>query len=881
MSTRNFDALFRPRSIALIGASNQKGHVGNVIAENLLSGGFDGDILLVSDHAQEIAGARCYPSIAALPRTPDLAIIATPPSSLPGLIHQLGKKGCRAAIVVTAGLDGTTRNAMCAAARPFMLRILGPNCLGFMSPGRGVNASFAHLAPLSGRLALVSQSGAIAASMIDWANGLGIGFSHILSLGDMADIDFGDALDFLATDTATSAILLYAESVTHARKFMSAARIAARMKPVIVVKAGRTPAGAKAATSHTGALAGSDVVYDAAFRRAGMLRVDTLRDLLTVAETLASGVRVRDDTLAIITNGGGLGVMATDELGRHGIQPAALSDNLAAVLSKGLPAAWSQGDPIDILGDASGERYTYAIDAVAFAAPDAAVLVMNCPTGVADSQDAATAVIAAHERHPSQAVLACWMGEATAAPARQRLEKAGIPAYETPEEAIRAFTQLVAYGRNQEALRQAPGVGADAPPDARLLAKAVIEAALADGRTLLSEIEAKAVLKAYGIPVSEPVVAHSPIEAARAAKAIGGPVALKILSRQITHKSDVGGVALNLQGDEAVERAAAEMLSHVQRAAPEANIDGFSVQPMIVRHQAQELIVGIANDPTFGPSVLFGQGGTATEIIADRAVGLPPLNDPLCDAMIRQTRVAQLLAGYRDRAPADIGAIRQTLITLSDLAIDLPEISELDINPLLADAAGVIALDARIVVRPFAGDSQSRLAIKPYPSDLVKSLGISAGGYCLRPIQPTDADALRAMVDLTLPYDLRMRFLGGVGHLLPNAAARLCQIDYDREMALVVEQSGGRLAGVVRLLFDPEMATAELAILVRSDAQRCGLGRRLFDEARNYAGSRGAHLLWGEAFRDDDRSLELARKLAGRLSDVSGSPELCRIEFAI
>lgn len=839
MTTRNFSSLFQPRTIALVGASNAAGSVGAVVGRNLLAGGFAGEIWMVNPRETEILSQPCYNDIADLPAAPDLAVIATPPATVPGLVAALGDRGCRAAIVITAGLDRQQRSQMLEAARPHVMRIVGPNCLGMLSPAGGINASFSHLAPLAGDVAFVTQSGAIATSIIDWANGRGVGFSHILSLGDMSDVDFGDLLDYLALDSATRSILLYAESITQARKFMSAARIAARAKPVLVVKGGSSRAGAKAAASHTGAMAGADEVYSAAFRRAGMLRVNSLRDLFDAAETLASGLRPEGDRLIVLTNGGGLGVLATDALERRGGTLATLSEAAMAKLDAALPRAWSHGNPVDILGDAHGARYEAALSILNAEACDA-ILVMNCPTGVSNSGEAADAVINARAKHPGLPWLGCWMGEATAAAPRLRLSDAGVPNYETPDEAAAAFLTMVEFRRNQEALLQAPSASAQCAPDARELVRAVLTRVLSEGRDTLTEIEAKRVLAAYKIATVETVSAASPEEAAEAAARFAKPVALKILSRQITHKTDVGGVRLNLQTPEAVRAAALEMQAAVTQAAPHARIDGFTVQPMIRRPRAHELIVGAADDPTFGPCLLFGQGGVNAELVADRSMELPPLNSELARALIARTRVSKLFGSYRGRPAVDVEAIAATLVSLSDLVVDFAEIAELDINPLLADEDGVIALDARIILRPSERTASERLAIRPYPVELAKAITVDGRRMHLRPIRPQDAPALAAMLQRSEVGAGGLPLRGGDGVADEHAVARVTQIDYDREMALVALDDGGRIAGLARLLFNPEFDAAELALIVSADAQGQALRQPLLDEATRYARSRGA-----------------------------------------
>ena len=545
MTTRNFDALFEPKAIALLGASNQPNSVGAVLARNLFDFGFHGPVMTVNPHEEAIRSAVNYHSVAELPIAPDLAVIATPPQTVPGLVAELGERGCRAAVVVTAGFgegersDGEAlKKAMLEAAEPHLLRIVGPNCLGFISPAAGINASFAHLTPKAGDLAFVTQSGALATAVLDWATARGIGFSHVASLGAMSDIDFGDMLDYLAQDRATRAILLYVESVTDARKFMSAGRIAARSKPVVVIKAGRSSAGAKAALSHTGALAGSDAVYDAAFRRAGMLRVYELRELFEAVVTLAAGVRPAGARLAILTNGGGAGVLATDALADYGGTLAELSPQTIEKLDAALPKTWSRGNPVDVLGDAKGDRYKVALEAILADRGADAVLVMNCPTAVADSADAARAVLDVAKSAPRATILSCWLGETAAEESRKLFAANRLPSYETPNEAIRALMHLVNYKRNQDLLLETP----QALPETRrdpAAARALVAKAIEEKRTVLTEPEAKELLSAFGIPVTETYVASDPAEVASLAKKIGGPVAVKILSPDITHKSDV------------------------------------------------------------------------------------------------------------------------------------------------------------------------------------------------------------------------------------------------------------------------------------------------------------------------------------------------------
>ncbi|WGI27287.1 bifunctional acetate--CoA ligase family protein/GNAT family N-acetyltransferase [Halomonas alkaliantarctica] len=865
MSIRNLDALFSPDTIALIGASNRPGSVGAVLARNLFEAGFAGPILTVNPNERAIRSSLNYHTVSELPLVPDLAIIATPPDSVPELIRELGERGCRAAVVITAGFgegeraDGKAlKQAMLEAAKPYLMRIVGPNCLGILLPHRGINASFAHIMPQKGDIAFVTQSGAVATSILDWASARGIGFSHVVSLGSMSDVDFGDMLDYLALDPETRSILIYMEAVTEARKFLSAARMASRNKPVVVVKAGRSDAGAKAALSHTGALAGSDAVYEAAFRRAGMLRVNTLDELFQAAGTLATGIRVKGDRLAILTNGGGAGVLAVDELAERRGHLAELSDTTIKRLDALLPKAWSHANPVDILGDAPGHRYAGALEALLDERGADAILVMNCPAAVADSLDAAQSVVEAlGERRP--AVLTCWLGERAPADARQLFAAKCIPTYQTPEQAIGAFSHLSDYWRNQQALMETPPAVSDDIIIEKANAEAIIDSVLEDGRSVLTEPEAAAILSAYGIPTVAAIAVKTPEEASEAAEQLGFPVVVKILSRDISHKSDVGGVQLNLASPAAVTQAATDMLAAVRRVVPEARVDGFNVQPMIRRSGAYELILGVAEDSVFGPIILFGQGGTAAEIIGDRVIGLPPLNPLLAKEMIRTTRISRLLKGYRDRPAADLEAITLTLIKLSQLVCDLDRVAELDINPLLADASGVVALDARIVVRD-AHDQRRPLAIRPYPQQLEHVIETRNGQrYALRPIRPEDEGALLDMLRSSSPADVRLRFFAAIQSVDHAFAARLTQIDYDREMAFVaMAPDKQEIVGVVRLSADPDKEKAEFAIMVRSDMKGTGLGYRLMQQLLDYARDSGILQLYADILRENHAMRQMA-----------------------
>ena len=869
MSIRHLQQLLEPASVVVIGASDRPGSVGTTVWRNLRAGAFKGVICGVNPSHASLDGVKVYPSVAELPVAAELAIVCTPPDSVPQLIAELGRCGTKAAIVMTAGLTAAQKKAMLDAARPHVLRLLGPNCLGLLSPHIGLNASFAHTDALPGHMAFVSQSGALVTAVLDWATTRRIGFSHLVSVGERADVDFGDLLDHLASDAHTRSILLYIESIESPRKFMSAARAAARNKPVIVVKAGRAGNGIKAAASHTGALAGSDMVFDAAIRRAGMLRVDTLQELFVAAETLAHFAarplnampRVGDQCLTLMTNGGGAGVMAADAAATAGVALRELSAELIAQLDAVLPATWSRGNPVDIIGDAPVSRYTQTLRALL--ADDAAgtVLLMHAPTAIVRSNDIAAACAPIAREHPGR-VMACWLGERSVAEARRLFVEAGVPDYATPEEAVHAFAMVATYRRNQAMLLEAPAATENAPPDL-VAARLCVKAALADGREMLDEFEAKSLLQAYGIPtVATLAVAPNAAAAVEAAATLGYPVVLKIRSPDISHKSDAGGVALNLLDATALRQAADTMLATLRAALPAAALDGFTVQAMLSRPLGQELIVGASIDPMFGPVLLFGAGGTAVEVLADRAIALPPLNRVLAAELISRTRVSRLLAGYRNHPPAKLDAVCDVLIAVSQMLADIPELAELDINPLWADDQGVMALDARVRLSAAAPAGAAHFAITPYPAELTQTLIWEGEPLVVRPIRPEDEPQHRAFLGGLSPGDLRLRFFSSRRELPRSEIARLTQIDYAREMAFIAVHSdaSGKPAtlGVVRALSDPDNIEAEFAIIVRSDQQSRGLGAVLLRKMVDYLKGRGTQRMVALVRSDNRAMLELA-----------------------
>ena len=884
MTIRNLDALLAPRAVVLVGASDRSGTVGGTMVQNLLHSAFRGRVMLLNPSHASIEGTPCYPDAASLPERPDLAVIATPFAGVARVIDELGRKGCRAAVVISAGPGGAEeapwRLSLLDAARPYLMRLLGPNCVGALVPAIGLNAGFAHMSPPAGHIAFLAQSGAVVTSVIDWAAAREVGFSCLLSMGEMADIDFADVIDYLAGDAATTSVLLYVETIGNARKFMSAARLAARGKPVIAIKAGRHAGSAHAVVSHTGALAGADAVYDAAFRRAGVLRVYDLEELFSAARTLASAPPVEGNRLAILTNGGGLGILAADALIDRGGRLAELSSPTLAKLDAVLPPMWSRGNPVDIIGDAGAERYGAALDILLEDPASDAVLILNCPTAVVDSLSVAQAVLNSRHRR-KRALLTSWVGQATAARARDLFSTSDVPTYDTPESAVAGFMHLAEWQRSRIQLMQTPPSMAQSFQPDTAAATQVVDRALNEGRQILTGPESRAVFAAYGIRFPELRIARDAAEAASAAAALGGPVAVKILSPDITHKSDVGGVALDLKTPEAVRQATATMLENVRRIRPQARLDGVTVEAMAERDGKFQLIIGVIDDAQFGPVMLFGEGGVAVEQLADRNLALPPLNMLLARDMIERTRVYRLLRGYRDQPPANLEAIALSLVKLSQLICEQSGIAEAEINPILAGADGVLALDARIVVRRSTrGDS--RLAIRPYPAELESTVNLHDGRpCCLRPIRPEDEPALHRAFSHLSPHTIRMRFFSPLKEFSHIQAAQLTQIDYDRQMAFVLVDRGptesADIHGVVRLSADPDGERGEFAIVVEDKLTNQGLGRLLMQRMLDYAASRGIDEVYGFVLMENEPMLDLCHNLGFRSQTILDSPGIVQV----
>ncbi len=861
MTIRNLEYLFKPKSIALIGACKTEFSVGQVLAKNLLNAGYKGVVMPVNPEHQSIEGVQAYPDIASLPVVPDLAVVNAPAENVPGLIRELAERGTRAAVVITAGfsenkeqLGKDLEQQMLDAGQSSLMRIVGPNCLGVMVPGIGLNASYCHLNPKPGNLAFLAQPRAIMSSVADWATSRNIGFSHMVSLGGMADVDFGDMMDYLANDPDTHAILLYIESIKEARKFLTAARAASRMKPVVVVKAGRGRA-----------VADLDAVYDVAFKRAGMLRVNTLPELFDAAEVLIMAKPVKGDRLAIVSNGDGIGMMAADALVGHGGKLTQLSEQTIADLDQLLSGAWSGGNPVDIIGDGSDKQYVEALSLLGKDKNIDALLVINTPNAVASSADVSQAVVDVAKSNRSLLVLTSWLGGPTAQGSRQLFAKHNIPTYFTPGQAVRAFMYLVSHKRSQKMLAETPPSIPEAFNPDLDRARKIISKVLDNKGEWLNEAEAKQVLSTYSIPIVPTKIAATPRDAAVLAAEFGGTVVLKILSPDIARKSDIGGVALNLNGPAEVQERAQLMMSRVQALHPDIEITGFTVSPMVRRPGAYELMLGVMNDPQFGPVMLFGHGGTAVEVLKDKSPGLPPLNMHLAYDIIRNTRIYHQLKGFGSLPAVNLEAIALILVKLSQMVIDIPEIQELDINPLLADEFGVIGLDARIKVSRVEGNAINRLTIRPYPIELEETIRIDDEDYLLRAILPEDEPMLQEAFTKLTEEQIRLRFFVPMKTLSHVMAARFTQIDYGREMALVLTRKGlaGSMPifGVVHIHADPDNIRAEYDILLRDGMTGKGVGRLLMQAIIDYCKTRGFREVYGEVLRDNKNMRGLCKKL--------------------
>ena len=875
--------ILEPGSVALIGASARPGSLGTVVLKNLLDAGFSGDVYPVNPKYDSVQGLRCYARVGDIGCAPDLALIVAPARAVPDVLRECGEVGIRAAVILSGGFRETGASGRALedetlrVARAHGIRFIGPNCLGVLRPAAKLNASFSQAMAKRGRVALVSQSGAVCTALLDWASARDIGFSNVISTGIGADVDFGEILDYLLLDPETRAIMLYIEGVHDARRFLSALRAASRAKPIVVMKVGRHAAGGRAAISHTGALVGADDVFEAALERAGVVRVREYADFFAVAETLHVGLSTDGPALAIVTNGGGPAVMAADCAADKGLVLATLGDESIAELDRQLPAAWSRGNPIDVLGDADPARYAAAVRVAARDPAVHGVLAILIPTALTDPSAVADAVID-EARRTSKPVLACWVGDASMRAAWAAFRAARIPVFKTPEDAIEAFAAIAAHRRAQEELLQVPPpLRRQDPPDTET-ARRIVERARADGRRVLDPIESKRLLSAFHIPVLPTAQAATADEAAERAREIGFPVAMKLLSPDITHKTDVGGVRLGI-GSEAEARAAFDaIVASVSAARPDARVDGVLIEPMHAPHRGRELMLGVSTDAVFGPVISVGLGGTLVEVIADRAVALPPLNRLLVERMIERTRAAKSLGAFRGAPPANRDALVDAVLRVSEMVAELPWLAELDINPLIVDANGAVAIDARVVLRDPPADERpyAHMAIHPYPSALERHHVLRDGTpLVIRPIRPEDAPLEARFVAGLSERSRYLRFMYVLKQLTPEMLSRFTQIDYDREMALIAvvsredeaatpdaaDDSNAEQVGVARYIVDADGKECEFAVVVADRWQGRGVATRLLRDLIAAARERRLERMNGVVLRENANMLALARDL--------------------
>jgi acetyltransferase len=864
------ETIFNPRSVVLVGASDTPGTLGDILRRNLVAGGFKGPVEYVNPAHQEVGGRRSYASVSDLPQPVDLALIVAPASAVPGIVAECGGRGIRGAVIVSAGFrDAGEGGAALEAdlkrqARRHGVRFLGPNSLGVLRTDTGLNAACGPDQPRIGRLALVSQSGALCNAMMDWARSRHVGFSTVISTGVGADVGLSEILDFLVHDAATDSVMLYMEAVDDARRFMSALRAAARVKPVVVMKAGRHAEHAEAASFHTGSLVGGDDVFDAALRRAGSLRIRDLSDFFTAAATLGAGVRVAGRRLAIVSNAGGPGALAADHAGDRWLQVPRLTDGTGERLRSLLPSSDPCANPVYVRADADPAQFVAAAQ-LALDDPNVdALLAILTPYPLTEPETIAQALVALAAGH-RKPVFTCWMGGAGVVASRNVFAAHKVPSYATPEFAVDAIAALALHTANQAQLLQVPEPLEHASAPDRASAQAIIDASLAAGQEWLDPAESKAVLAAFGVPVLRGAVAHSAAEAARAARKAGFPVAMKILSPDIPHKTDVGGVRLGLTDEVAVRSAYKAMRTIVARARPDAHIEGVVIEPMYGQGHGREVMVGVVRDPVFGPAISFGLGGTLVEVIGDSAVALPPLNAFLAHDLVLRTRANIALQPLRGMPAADAAAVEAVLLRVSELVCEMPDIGTLDLNPVIVTEKGAVVVDARLGVkrRPEDARPYDHVAIHPYPSGLIERAELQGGVLAtIRPIRPEDAAIEAAFVHGLSEQSKFLRFMFAIHDLTPAQLSRFTQIDYDREMALIGvidTPEGERQIGVARYITLADGETCEFAIVVADDWQGKGLARRLFGQLIETARARRLKVMTGITLRENARMIDLAR----------------------
>lgn len=874
MATLSLDKIFKPKSIAVIGASNKEGTVGYTLINNvkLWAGG---KVYPVNINETEVQGLKAYKSVSELPEAIDLAIIATPARTVPEIVEQCGKAGILGIIIISAGFKemGPEGKALeekiIQLMKTYHIRIVGPNCLGIIRPSLKLNATFTNKTPRPGNIAFISQSGALSTAILDWAIHENIGFSNFVSVGSMIDVAFGDLIDYFGSDPDTRSILMYIEGIVDARKFMSAARHFARSKPIVVVKAGKFSESAKAASSHTGALAGEGVVYDAAFKRSGIVNVEEIQDLFNCAEVLGKQPNPKGPNLAIITNAGGPGVMSTDALIARGGKLAELSQNTLDTLNKVLPPYWSKGNPIDVLGDAKTERYKAAIDACLSDENVDGLLVIYTPQSMEDPTKIAKMIVEQWMSKGSQkTILTSFMGYEEVEDANHILSKYGIPTYTTPEQAIKTYMYMYQYKRNLELLYETPEeLSVDDIPPKRPLT-VILRNAMKENRDSLTEKEAKEFLQYYNIPVVKTLVAKTADEADVLAAQLGYPVVMKILSPQIIHKTDAGGVILDIASEADLRKAFDQIISRAKQYNPKAEIQGVTIQPMI-KMGGYEVILGAKTDPLFGPVILFGMGGVGVELLHDVSFGLPPLNQTLARRMMEDTKVYQLLRGFRNRPAGNLRLLEEVMVRFSQMLVDFPQLKEVDINPLLISEKELIALDARISIHKDRKvdklEPYGHLVISPYPRKYETLWKLRDGRtVLLRPIKPEDEPMWLEMFQNFSERSIRYRFFEIIKDTPHEVRIRYCNIDYDREMAIVgeLEEKGQRkIAGVVRLIIEPDMKAGEVAIIVADPWQGLGLATRMMDQIIEVAKDKKLEMVYGEVMKENFRAISLMKEM--------------------
>ncbi|MCF8233478.1 MAG: bifunctional acetate--CoA ligase family protein/GNAT family N-acetyltransferase [Bacteroidales bacterium] len=880
MGIRKLGSIFRPQRIALIGVKNDPKSVGGITLSNLVGGGFKGVVYPVNPKHEAVLGIQCFPNVASLPKTPDLAVITTGAQQVPQIIRECGEAGINGVIIMSAGFkeigpEGKALEDRVKAEKEKYpdMRVIGPNCLGVIIPGQHMNVSFAASMPKQGHVAFISQSGALCTSVLDWALEENLGFSYFVSIGNSMDVNFGDLIDYFGQDPNTKSIVLYVESISQARSFMTAARAFARKKPIIVYKAGRFPESAKAAASHTGAMASEDSIYNAVFRRAGIARVYDIGDIFDFTDLIGRKRIPKGSKLAIVTNAGGPGVMATDTLLQNEGKLCKLSDETIQRLNDLLPPFWSHGNPVDVLGDATPERFANATKIVLEDQGVDAVLVILTPQAMTDPTRTAEEIAHLSE-NTTKPIMAAWLGGKSMNDGIGIFNNSGIAVYQTPEQAIRAFMTLVRYARNLDALFETPQ---DIPLSFTYDRKQLREKFVKDifsKEKILSEDDSKALLKGYGIKTTSPVVATNEKEAVKVANEIGYPVVMKILSADITHKSDVGGVALNLANDDMVKATYKTMMSNIAEKNPDTKLEGVTIQPMIDTRDAVELILGIKKDPVFGTTLLVGMGGTEAELFQDTTLGFPPLNERLARHMLESLKIYPLLKGFRGSEPKNIDKIVEVMIRMSYLAADYPEIEELDINPIIVTKTDAIALDARIVTDQDLIDQElpeySHLIIHPYPEKYVKESELSDGTpIILRPIKPEDEPLWLELLSSCSKESIYSRFRYNFHYDSHEIATQFCFIDYSREIAIVAEiqyEGRKRLIGVGRLIADPDHETVEYAVLIADQWQQKDLGTILTSYCLEIANTWNLNRIIAQTTTDNKPMVNVFKKLGFRVN---------------